>query len=86
MNRSVLSDKDRTKLMATLTKKSIAAIKKTGHNDRKKPFYEVAEGLPRWHGFQRTNSRRPVPVKFVDAFDSKSNGDMAHPSPRNEAT
>ena len=28
----------------------------------------------------------PVPVKFVDAFDSKSNGDMAHPSPRNEAT
>ena len=35
--------------MATLTKKSIAAIKKTGHNDRKKPFYEVAEGLPRCH-------------------------------------
>jgi hypothetical protein len=35
--------------MAALTKKSIAAIKKAGHSDRKKPVPEVTDGLPRRH-------------------------------------
>jgi hypothetical protein len=32
-----------------LTKKSISAIKKAGHSDRKKPVSEVTDGLPRCH-------------------------------------
>lgn len=33
-----LSDKDCVKMLATLTKKATAAIKRTAHNDKKKPY------------------------------------------------
>ena len=39
----IIPHEDRTKLMAALTKKSIAAIKKAGHSDRKKPVSEVTD-------------------------------------------
>lgn len=39
--------KDKAKLVATLSKKCIAAIKKTAHNDKKKPYTEVCEGIGR---------------------------------------
>ena len=42
-----LSGKDRSALLAKLTKKALASIKKTAHNDKKKPYTEVSEGLPR---------------------------------------
>merc|ERR1712216_267056 len=43
------SQKDRSKLVATITKKATAAIKKSAHNDKKKPYTEISEGLPRCH-------------------------------------
>jgi hypothetical protein len=43
----LLSEKDKAKVIASLKKKSLAAIKKTAHNDKKKPYTEVCEGISR---------------------------------------
>jgi len=40
-------DKERSKIKAVLAKKALATIKKTGHSDKKKPYSEFSEGLPR---------------------------------------
>ena len=38
-----LSDKDRSKRLASLSKKAITAMKKAAHNDKKKPYSEIAK-------------------------------------------
>ena len=42
-----LTEKDRAKLLASISKKAVSAIKKTAHNDKRKPFSEVCEGMSR---------------------------------------
>ena len=42
---STLSHTDKSKLLASLAKKCVAAIKKTAHNHKKKPYTQVCEGI-----------------------------------------